>query len=108
MKFSEAQSSYALRHSRRQRRQQTILRNTNRSLNGYLHGPLFPAEKLVKLYVVDVCAEMAQFEDASRDGDNATITWNIRTVCYEIELKVREIDVLFVAETRDSLDELYK
>jgi hypothetical protein len=69
---------------------------------------LFPADKLVKLYVVDVCAEMAQFEDASREGDNATITWNIRTVCYEIELKVREIDVLFGAETRDSLDELYK
>jgi hypothetical protein len=69
---------------------------------------LFPAEKLVKLYVVDVCAEMAQFEDASREVRNAIRTWNIRTVCYELEFKVREIDVVFIAETRESLDELYK
>ena len=48
---------------------------TNRSPNEYLREPLYPVKELVKIVVVGDCDDLAHFEDASREGDNATITW---------------------------------
>jgi len=45
---------------------------TNQWLSGCLHEPLLPAKELVNLHVVEVCADLAHFEDASSENGNAT------------------------------------
>ncbi len=74
MKFSTARPSYALSHIKGSRQQKKVAVDTDRSPIGYLREPLFPIKELVKIVVVGFCDNLAHFEDASREGNNAQIT----------------------------------
>jgi hypothetical protein len=73
--FSTDLQGYALSDIKGWQQQQRVLIKTNLLPSGFLREPLYPVKELVKVMVVGDCDDLAHFEDASPEGDNATITW---------------------------------